>query len=383
MSRIEISGSEVGYQLDGPTSGPVLVLLNSLGTTPDLWELQLPSLCRFFRVLRYDYPGHGDSAPRPGPYSVEGLGDQLCALLDQLGIKSACFCGLSLGGMIGLSIAARFPERVVRLVAACTDAKMSPPQYWLDRAARVRAEGLSPMREQILSRWFSPDFISSEPAVVARFADQLLTVDPGSYAAACEALAAADLTDQLASISVPTMILAGALDQATPPRRSLELQAAIPGATLRVLSDAAHLANVEQPDSFGGAMLGQLTGGQWARGVATRRRVLGDQHVDQALASATTFTSDFQELITRYAWGEVWARPGLDQFTRRCITMALLVSLGRWEELEMHVRAAENDLSPDQIAEVLLHAAIYCGVPAGNAAFDHAKRVLYPEEPRA
>lgn len=226
--------------------------------------------------------------------------------------------------------------------------------------------------------------MSTEPAVVARFGDQLLAVDPNSYAAACEALGAVDLTAQLGSIEAPTLILAGALDQATPPGRGLELQAAIPRAGLRVLAEAAHLANVEQPASFVGAMLGQLTGGQWARGLATRRTVLGDQHVDRAMANAATFSTDFQELITRYAWGEVWARPGLDRITRRCITIALLVSLGRWEELEMHVRAAAaEDLSPDQIAEILLHTAIYCGLPAANSAFDHARRVLDPEGPQA
>jgi len=384
MSQFEASGGAVHYQLDGPEGGPALVLLNALGTTIDLWELQLPALCRYFRVLRYDYPGHGNSAPGPGPRSVESLGDDLCALLDGLGINRAHFCGLSLGGMVGLSIAARFPGRVERLVAACTSATMSASQYWRDRAARVRAEGLGPLRDQLLSRWFSPGFVSTEPAVVARFGDQLLAVDPNSYAAACEALGAVDLTAQLGSIEAPTLILAGALDQATPPGRGLELQAAIPRAGLRVLAEAAHLANVEQPASFVGAMLGQLTGGQWARGLATRRTVLGDQHVDRAMANAAPFSTDFQELITRYAWGEVWARPGLDRITRRCITIALLVSLGRWEELEMHVRAAAaEDLSPDQIGEILLHTAIYCGLPAANSAFDHARRVLYPEAPQA
>jgi 3-oxoadipate enol-lactonase/4-carboxymuconolactone decarboxylase len=382
MSRFELAGRAVNYQIQGPSGGPALVLLNSLGTTLDLWEPQLPALCRYFRVLRYDYPGHGGSEPRSNPTSVEELGDELCALLDELQIESASLCGLSLGGMVGLSIAARYPARVQGLVAACTSQQMGPSQYWLDRAARVRAEGLGPIRDQLLSRWFSPNFISAEPQVVARFGAQLTAVDPDSYAAGCEAVAAADLTAQLASISSPTLILAGALDQATPPSRGLELQAAIPGAALRVLAGAAHLANIEQAENFVGAVLGQLTGGQWARGTATRRRVLGDEHVDHALASANSFTTDFQELISRYAWGEVWARPGLDRITRRCITIALLVSLGRWEELEMHVRAAAvEDLTAGQISEILLHTAIYCGVPAANAAFDHAQRALSLDDP--
>ncbi|MGA7172956.1 MAG: 3-oxoadipate enol-lactonase [Candidatus Dormiibacterota bacterium] len=382
MSRFEIAGRAVNYQIQGPSAGPALVLLNSLGTTLELWDPQLPALCRYFRVLRYDYPGHGGSEPRSNPTSVEKLGDELCALLDELQIESASLCGLSLGGMVALSIAARYPARVQGLVAASTSKQMSPSQYWLDRAAQVRAQGLGPIRDQLLSRWFSPSFISAEPQDVARFGAQLTAVDPDSYAAGCEALAAADLTAQLASITSTTLILAGALDQATPLGRGLELQAVIPGAALRVLADAAHLANVEQPEPFVRAVIGHLTGGQLARGTAARRRVLGDEHVDHALASANSFTTDFQELISRYAWGEVWARPGLDRITRRCITIALLVSLGRWEELEMHVRAAAvEDLTADQIAEILLHTAVYCGVPAANAAFDHAQRALSPEDP--
>ncbi|MGC1184103.1 MAG: 3-oxoadipate enol-lactonase [Candidatus Dormiibacterota bacterium] len=380
MSQLDMTGGDTHYQLDGPAQGPVLVLVNSLGTTIDLWESQVPALLRYFRILRYDYPGHGGSAPRPGPYSVEGLADQLLFLLDRLGIKRACFCGLSLGGMICLSIAARHPERVEQLVVACSSAQMAPGQYWLDRAASVRADGLAPLREQILERWFCPEFMSSQPATVERFREQLVAVDPESYAAGCEALATADLTGQLATIAEPTLILAGAMDQAALPLRGLELQVAIPNAALQVLSGAAHLANVEQPEAFVSAVLGQLTGGQFARGMAARRRVLGDEYVDQALGHATALTSDFQELITRYAWGEVWARPGLDQFTRRCVTLALLVAGGRWDEFEMHVRAAADDLTPGQIAEVLLQTAIYCGVPAANSAFEHAQRALAPTE---
>jgi 3-oxoadipate enol-lactonase/4-carboxymuconolactone decarboxylase len=376
-----MTGGDINFQLEGPEQGSVLVLANSLGTTVDLWQPQMPALLRYFRVLRYDYPGHGGSAARPGPYSVDGLADQLLLLLDRLGISSASFCGLSMGGMISMSVAARHPERVEQLVVACSSAQMAPGQYWLDRAAVVRAEGLGSVHEQLLARWFSPDFRASQPEVVERFTDQLLAVDAESYAAGCEALATADLTGQLADIKAPTLILAGALDQAALPLRGLELQVAIPNAALRVFAGAGHLANVEQPEPFVSAVLDQLTGGQYGRGLATRQRVLGKEYVDKALAEATPLTQDFQELITRYAWGEIWARPGLDQFTRRCITIALLVSLGRWEELEMHVRAAEQDLSSEQITEVLLHTAVYCGVPAANSAFDHAQRALSPGDP--
>jgi 4-carboxymuconolactone decarboxylase len=116
---------------------------------------------------------------------------------------------------------------------------------------------------------------------------------------------------------------------------------------------------------------------QFERGMKVRREVLGDEHVDRAIERTTPFTADFQDLITRYAWGEIWARPGLDRKTRSCITLAALVALGREEELAMHVRAALRvGLTPDEIKEVLLHSAIYCGVPAANGAFAVAQRVL-------
>ena len=109
----------------------------------------------------------------------------------------------------------------------------------------------------------------------------------------------------------------------------------------------------------------------------TRREVLGDEHVDRAIAETTDFTADFQSLITRYAWGEIWTRPGLDRKTRSCITIVALVALGRFDELELHVKGAlRNGLTPDEIKEVLLHATIYCGVPAGNSAFAAARKVL-------
>jgi 4-carboxymuconolactone decarboxylase len=116
---------------------------------------------------------------------------------------------------------------------------------------------------------------------------------------------------------------------------------------------------------------------QFEQGMKVRREVLGDEHVDRAIERTTPFTADFQDLITRYAWGEIWARPGLDRKTRSCITLAALIALGREEELAMHVRAAIRvGLTPDEIKEVLLHSAIYCGVPAANGAFAVAQRVL-------
>jgi 3-oxoadipate enol-lactonase/4-carboxymuconolactone decarboxylase len=183
-------------------------------------------------------------------------------------------------------------------------------------------------------------------------------------------------------------VIAGADDPAAPPEQAELICDSIPHARLVVIEQAAHLANVEQPGALTQALLDHLDpGGQKGhrpvsdpvhdRGMRVRREVLGDDHVDAAIARTTDFTADFQDLITRYAWGEIWTRPGLDRRTRSCITLTALVALGKLDELEMHVRAAvRNGLTVDEIKEVLLQSAIYCGVPAANSAFAVAQRVL-------
>lgn len=195
-------------------------------------------------------------------------------------------------------------------------------------------------------------------------------------------------------------MIAGRDDPATPPAHARELADGIAGASLTEVGHAAHLANVERPgpvlaaltahlaDGPDGGASGGPSGGpsddasRHAAGMAVRRAVLGDAHVDRAAARGTDFTAPFQDLITRYAWGEIWTRPGLSRRTRSCVTLTALVARGHHDELAMHVRAAlRNGLTPDEIQEVLLQSAVYCGVPAANSAFAIANRVL--EEDRA
>ncbi len=190
----------------------------------------------------------------------------------------------------------------------------------------------------------------------------------------CEAIAHFDGRGRLGAVTAPTLVVSGADDPTTPPADGQVLADGIGGARLVVLEHASHLANVEQADTVTRALTGHLT---HSAGMTTRREVLGDAHVDRAVAATTDFTADFQDLITRYAWGEIWTRPGLDRRTRSCITLTALVAHGHLEELAMHVRAAlRNGLTPDEIKEVLLQTAIYCGVPAANSAFRVAQQVI-------
>jgi 3-oxoadipate enol-lactonase/4-carboxymuconolactone decarboxylase len=205
----------------------------------------------------------------------------------------------------------------------------------------------------------------------------LAGVGPEGYAYCCEAVAQADLVPDLARIAARALVVGGALDPVIPPDLAAATMSAIPGATLCVLAGGAHLVNVEQPEAFNEVLLRHLTGSPSERGLEERRAVLGKAHVDRALARASELTGDFQELLAKWPWGEVWARPGLDRRARRLITIAMLVALGRSEELEMHVRQALRDgVSVSELKEVLLQTAVYAGVPAANSAFAIADRVV-------
>ena len=370
------------HTVDGPAGAPVLLLGASLGTTGDLWTPQLPALADRFRVVRWTHPGHTPgSATAVGPMAVADLGADVIDLLDHLDVETASFAGISLGGIVALWVAANAPDRVDRLALCCTTAHLSPAS-WHERAAAVRRAGTAPLLDHLLGRWFTPGFTDRRPDRRQLVATMLAGVDDESYAFCCEALAGLDLRADLAAVRAPTLVLAGREDPVCPPATALALHEGIAGSSLVVLPGAAHLANLEQPEAFTRALLDHLAGSAASRGFATRRAVLGDAHVDAAVAATTPFTAAFQDLITRYAWGEVWTRPGLDRARRSCITLAMLVALGRFDELELHVRAARNNgLTVDEIGEVLLQTAVYCGAPAARSAFAAAERALATHDP--
>lgn len=237
----------LGYDLTGPPGAPVLVLGGSLGTTRQMWRPQVAGLAEHFQVLRYDHRGHGDSPAPPGPYRVEELGADVLALLDHLGIARCHYAGLSLGAMVGMWLAATAPARIDRLALLCTAAYLPPARDWLDRAHRVRAHGTAGIAEAVVARWFTPEYRQSAPAEVAAARADLCGTDAEGYAGCCEAIAAMDLRPLLPRIAAPTLVVAGADDPATPPAQARAIAAAVPGARLVVLPDAAHLASLEQP----------------------------------------------------------------------------------------------------------------------------------------
>lgn len=246
------------HRVLGPPDAPVVVLSGSLGTTLELWEPQLAALAEEFRVVAYNHPGHGGSGVAPGR-TVDALAGDVLALLDELEIEQASFCGLSLGGAVGMALAASASARLDRLVVACTAARFDEPQFWLDRAHVARTVGLAGIADVVVARWFTPAFAAAWPEVPRRFVETLESTSVEGYARCCEALAAWDFDPRIAAGGTPTLVMAGADDPVVSVADAESLAHGF-GAPLVTLADAAHLANVERPDAFNEALLGHLRG---------------------------------------------------------------------------------------------------------------------------
>jgi 3-oxoadipate enol-lactonase/4-carboxymuconolactone decarboxylase len=416
------------YRFDGPEHLPVLILGPSLGTTWHMWDRQVPELTKQWRVFRFDLPGHGGAPAHPAG-SVADLTTRLLATLDGLGVQRFGYAGCALGGAVGIELALRHPERLASLALIAASPRFGTADEFRQRGVIVRTNGLDPIARSAPERWFTGGFAAAQPAITEWAVQMVRTTDPGCYIAACEALASFDVRAELASVGVPTLVLVGSEDQVTGPAEARTLVAGIPDARLAVVPGASHLVPVEQPAAVTDLLVrhfstawqpGFDTTGHTAlpaalvrpapaaappqpvavaeiappvvppqpqgrpdpydAGLKVRREVLGDAHVDRVLAGTDDFAGDFQELLTRYAWGEVWDRPGLDRRTRSCVTLTALVAGGHLDELAVHTRAAlRNGLTPGEIKEVLLQAAVYCGVPAANRAFKVAQQVVLEE----
>jgi len=246
----------LGYRLDGPKGAPALALFGSLGSTTNVWEPQLAALAGRARVVRFDHPGHGTSPVPDGAVTVDGIATSALAVLDELEIGRFAVCGLSLGGMVAMWLGANAPERVGRLVLACTGAKLGTAEAWSERAELVRREGTVAVAAGVRERWFTPAFRDS-PAAQA-VVDELLAIPAGGYARGCEAVGAFDFRHELGRIGQPVLVLAGAEDPVTPTEVIEPLVSGIRNAAFATIPHAAHLANVEQPDAFTAAVLSHL-----------------------------------------------------------------------------------------------------------------------------
>ncbi len=251
MPYADLAEVRLHYSLEGDESLPALTLSNSLGTTMDMWAPQMPTFLKHFRVLRYDTRGHGKSGAPPGPYNFAKLGTDVVDLLDHLGVGRSHFCGLSMGGITGMWLGIHQPQRIHRLVLCNTAAYIGPPEAWSGRIDTVKTSGMAPVVQAVTERWLTPDFRGREGnAQIARHLQEMLgATPPAGYVANCEAIRDNDLRGQVGSISVPTLVIAGTHDNATPAKDGRAVAEAIVGARY-VEFDAAHLSNWEQPDAF-------------------------------------------------------------------------------------------------------------------------------------
>ncbi len=258
MSEVRLAAS-----LEGPDGAPVAILANPIGTTRAIWDAQARVLRRDFRLLRFELRGHGAPGARseapPGPYSIAELGTDVLGLMREHGVTSAAYCGISIGGMIGLWLAANAPERIGSLVVCCAALTPMPSrQAWLDRAALVRSGGMTAISEMVPPRWFTPDFIARRPAAVAFVMDMLHGTDPEGYAGCGEAIAGLDLRPALGAIKAPTLVIAGAEDPAAPPWQGAMTAAGIADSRLRVIRGASHLAPYQMPGPVTAAIRAHL-----------------------------------------------------------------------------------------------------------------------------
>lgn len=371
----------------GPDGAPLVLLGPSLGTSAaTLWGGVAQSLHASARVVGWDLPGHGRSGSAEA-FTIAELAAAVLTLADRYGAETFHYAGDSVGGCVGLQLVLDAPQRVISATLLCTGAVIGTPDGWRDRAATVRTDGIGPMVAAAPDRWFAPGFTERFPGPGAALVDSLSHTDAECYAMTCDALAAFDVVARLPEIVTPVLAVAGQEDVPTPPAALQRIAAGVQNGTLVVLDGVGHLAPAEAPDRVAALIADRAglarstpaltTDEVYRAGMAVRREVLGDTHVDRSVAATTDLTADFQRMITEYAWGGIWTRPGLDRRSRSLITLTALIARGHHEELALHLVAARrNGLSNDEIKEVLMQTAIYCGVPDANSAFRIAAGVL-------
>lgn len=397
MAFLTIDGRSVAYRLLGAAANPLVVLAHPLGMSQAVWDEVLPALLPRYRVLTWDLPGHGASQAWPSEgdeITPAALVADLLALAEHAGVERFHFAGTSIGGVVGQQLLAEHPERLLSVTLTNTGAVIGNAEFWSTRASRVRQEGLPAMSGEIVPRWFSAARVEANPALKSGWSTHMGRGDAESYARLCEMLGRTDFSGKLAGpaireLGVKVRLLGGSEDLSTPPATLEALAAECGGAPLTILDGVAHVPSVEVPETFAAYLLETLAvdlgdvaqhGVDYATGLVTRKQVLGDAHVERASQGATSLDAPFQRMITRLAWGEVWTNPDLTRTERSMVTLGILAALGRDGELELHLKTAKRiGLSEAQLRQVLMHVAIYGGVPAANHAFAMAKRLGWGE----
>jgi len=380
---VQIDDATIHYELQGPEGAPVLMLLHALGTATPIFDPLCAALGSSFRFLRCDLRGHGLSRggidPANPATTIARMADDVLGVIAHLGIGSVAVCGVSIGGMVAQRVAARAPDLVRHAILCATGYRIGSAESWGERAALVGGQGLDAVLEASIGRWVTPDFAARHPAETEGLRAILLRTPVAGYVAGCAALGGADLEQDARSIRCPTLVIVGDQDVATPPDTARALAAAIPGARLEILEQAAHIPTVEQPERIAALIRGFVGAAKapssfFDDGMAVRRAVLGAEHVERSARNATPFDRDFQSHITEHVWGAVWTRGVLDRRTRSLLTIGLMAAMGHHDEFKLHIRATERTgVTPEEVKEALIHASAYAGVPNINTAFKLAR----------
>lgn len=389
MAFHTINGRSVAYRLLGAEVNPLIVLAHPLGMSQAVWDDVIPLLLSRYRVLTWDLPGHGASQGvsaeqiTPADLAAEAL-----TLAELAGPERFHFAGTSIGGVVGQQLIAAHSDRLLSATLTNTGAVIGNPDLWNTRAGRVRQEGLAAMSEEIVPRWFAPAAFEASPALKAGWCVQMGRGDDESYAQLCEMLGRDTLTGILSGKRTNVQLFGGSEDMATPPATLEALAAELDGAPLEIFDGVGHVPSVEDPALFAQKLLAVMAtdlgdvanqGVAYSTGLETRKQVLGEEHVARSTANANSLDAPFQQMITRLAWGELWSNDDLTRRERSMITTGILAALGR-EELTLHLKTAKRiGLTEAELRQVLMHVAIYGGVPAANHAFALAKELGWGE----
>jgi 3-oxoadipate enol-lactonase len=250
-------GCPIHFEIEGRSDAPVLMLSNSLGTNLHMWDDQVAPFTEHFRLLRYDRRGHGQSGAPKGPYSMERLGRDVLAVLDGLKIDKINWCGLSMGGMVGMWLGANAPARINKLILSNTNFHYADKAPWSDRIKLIQDKGLGALVGPNMERWFTKGFRDRAPDAVARITEEFLKTPVQGYIACCEAIRDMDFTASNPRIAAPTLVIVGTQDPATPPSAGEAIHHQIKGSKLAAL-DAAHISNMERPKEYADTVLGFL-----------------------------------------------------------------------------------------------------------------------------
>ncbi len=375
---------KINYKIQGTLNSPVLVFSNSLGSEMMMWDELVPYLLPFFRIVQYDTRGHGGSAKlsvesgeRSADYQLSTLGKDVIALMDSLKIEKFSFCGLSMGGLIGQWLGIHHPERLNKLILSNTAAKIGTIEGWNTRINAISEFGMQQIAEPVIKGWFTENFFKTHPEKLSEIKAMFLRNNVLGYSNCCAAVRDADFRTELSKITTETLVIAGSEDAATTVSDAEFLVSHIPNASLKILT-AKHISSTELPEIYAKLLIDFIAGeSTFERGMHVRRTVLGDEHVNKSIEKLNDFNADFQYFISNYAWGEIWTRPELSKHNRSLITIAMLIALNRKAELQMHIKAAfNNGVTITEIKEVIMHAALYCGLPAANEAMYTAEEVI-------